>query len=88
VPFAAKFGYTEQDLEDSDIENRLFEEYARVYGYEAEGSWILVVHADDTSEFFPFDDPADMWCCDQRGTVLTSLAAETIVSPPPRLERP
>jgi hypothetical protein len=41
----------------------LCEEYARYFGHDPDGSWILVVHADNSSELHRFDDVADMWCC-------------------------
>jgi hypothetical protein len=45
------------------------DDYARSYGHEPVGNWILVVHPDNSTEFFTFDDPADMWCCDRRETI-------------------
>jgi len=70
VPFAARSGLTAEDLaRDRDLEDRLMDEYARSYGHEPTASWILVVHPDNTSEFFTFDDPTQMWCCGRREAI-------------------
>jgi hypothetical protein len=39
------------------------EHYARHFGHDPEGNWILVVHEDNTSEIFRFENPDEMWCC-------------------------
>ena len=76
VPYAAKFGYTEADLMDVELDERLKEKYARSYGHDPAGNWILIVHADDSSEIHRFDDPADMWCCRLRPIIREMIHAE------------
>ena len=39
------------------------DQYAREQGHDPTGSWILIVHADGSSDMLRFDDPAQMWCC-------------------------
>jgi hypothetical protein len=56
------------------------DEYARSYGHEPVENWILVVHADDSSDFYTFDDPRDMWCCNQRRDVREMLSGEVSAS--------
>jgi hypothetical protein len=78
VPFAAKFGRTPADLaNDPELEDRLMDEYARSYGHEPTSNWILVVHPDDSSDFYTFDDPSTMWCCEER-THLRGLLSEEV----------
>lgn len=62
VPFAAKFGLVEGEVNERDYD-WLAELYALYFGHDPKGNWILVVRADNTSEIFRFDDPKDMWCC-------------------------
>jgi len=50
--------------------------YARSYGHEPPENWILVVHPDDTTEFYTFDDPTAMWCCDYREVVRGVIRTE------------
>lgn len=76
MPFAAKFGYTEEDLLDVELDERLREEYARFYGHDPSGNWILIVHQDDSSEIYRFDGPADMWCCRLRPVIKAMIEAE------------
>lgn len=73
----------EEALDDHDLENRLRDEYARSFGYDPSGSWILIVHADNSTEFYRFDDPSKMWCCGRRDEIGTMLDAEVraLVSP-------
>jgi hypothetical protein len=52
------------------------DEYARSYGHEPTENWILVVHPDDSSDFYPFEDPTQMWCCDRRSDVRQRLGEE------------
>jgi hypothetical protein len=54
----------------------LREEYARSRGYDPKGSWILIVHADDSTEFYRFDDPSQMWCCQYQQQIGRMLADE------------
>ena len=64
VPYAAKFGYTEEDLANNPaLHSRLMAQYARDHGHEPTDSWILIVHSDETSDYFPFEDASWMWCC-------------------------
>jgi hypothetical protein len=86
VPFAARFGYTEQDLADRSLEARLVDEYARTYGYDPHGHWVLIVHADDSTEFFRFDQPEQMWCCELQSVIGVMIAEEVRQLPhdPPR----
>ena len=56
------------------------DEYARAYGHEPTDNWILVVHPDDSSEFFTFDDPSDMWCCDARPSIRERLGEEVMAA--------
>ena len=37
-------------------------EYVRAHGHEPEGHWIIIVHPDETSEFYRFDSREEMWC--------------------------
>jgi hypothetical protein len=60
VPFAAKFGH--KDIDESDFD-WIGEAYARYFGHDPSGNWILVVYADNESEIFRFDDIDEMWCC-------------------------
>jgi hypothetical protein len=77
VPFAAKFGHTPEDLANNRaLEDQLMDEYARSYGHQPTGNWILVVHPDDSSDFYPFGDPAQMWCCENKGDVRRRLSDE------------
>lgn len=76
MPYAAKFGHSEQDLDDHDLENRLRDNYARSFGYDPAGNWILIVHADNTTEFFRFEEPSEMWCCARREEIGAMLDAE------------
>ena len=41
------------------------DDYARAYGYDPMGPWILFVHADGSTEFHQFENEDDMWCCDR-----------------------
>lgn len=52
------------------------DEYARSYGHEPAENWILVVHPDDTSHFYTFDDPMTMWCCERKGAIRGALREE------------
>ena len=52
------------------------DEYARSYGHEPTDNWILVVHPDDSTAFYVFDDPAQMWCCDERTRLRRELGEE------------
>lgn len=65
MPFAAKFGLNSGDLTDlsEDDLDRAAQEYAKYFGHDPAGNWILVVHLDNTSEMFRFDTINDMWCC-------------------------
>jgi hypothetical protein len=56
------------------------DEYARSYGHEPTERWILIVHADNTSEFYPFDDPTTMWCCD-RGPLIRDMLDDEVKRP-------
>ena len=76
VPYAANLGYTEDDLKDDELHERLFQKYARSYGHDPAGNWILIVHADDSSEIHRFDDPANMWCCRLRPVIRERILAE------------
>jgi len=77
VPFAAKFGHTPEELaQDRELEDRLMDAYAREYGHEPTDNWILVVHPDDTSDFYVFADASEMWCCDRKGDVREQLRDE------------
>jgi hypothetical protein len=62
VPFAAKFGWTEGEPTEPDLD-LVATEYARYFGHDPDGNWILVVNADNSSEVFRFDNLDDMWCC-------------------------
>jgi hypothetical protein len=50
-------------LHDPDLHDRMLDEYARSYGCDPRGNWILIIHEDDTPEFYNFDSPQAMWCC-------------------------
>lgn len=64
IPYAARFGYTERDFKSNrELESRLMDQYAKERGYEPTASWILVVHTDGSTDYYPFDDPREMWCC-------------------------
>jgi hypothetical protein len=39
------------------------DDYARSYGCEPTDNWILIVHRDNTTDFYTFADPGEMWCC-------------------------
>jgi hypothetical protein len=52
------------------------DEYAKAYGHEPKGPWILIVHADGRSEFFAFDDPNEMWCCKRQTEIRAELDRE------------
>lgn len=70
MPFAARFGRTAEDLaNDRALEDHLMDEYARSHGHEPTKNWILVVHADNSSEFHVFDDPSEMWCCRNKDVI-------------------
>lgn len=62
VPFAAKFGLVADDLNEAQLDV-VAVEYARFYGHDPAGNWILVVQTDNTSEIFHFARVEDMWCC-------------------------
>ncbi len=49
-------------ISESDFD-WLAEAYARHFGHDPSGNWILVVYEDNGSEFFRFDDISTMWCC-------------------------
>jgi hypothetical protein len=77
VPFGARFGYSETELvEDRELNARLMDEYARAYGHQPRGPWILIVHADGRSEFFSFDDADEMWCCKRQDSIRAQLESE------------
>jgi hypothetical protein len=57
------------------------DEYARSYGHEPPDNWILMVHPNNTSEFYTFDDPSNMWCCEERFHIRDELGAE-VAEPP------
>jgi hypothetical protein len=84
VPYAAKLGYTEDDLMDIDLNERLLEEYVRSYGHEPADNWILIVRPDESSEIHHFDDPADMWCCQRRPAIRESIEAGVALGGPER----
>jgi len=70
-------GRTEDELEqDADLHNRLMDDYARSYGHEPSRNWILIVHANNTTEFYRFDDPREMWCCAHQAEIKNALARE------------
>jgi hypothetical protein len=50
--------------------------YARTYGHEPRGAWILILHADGSSEFFSFDDPDEMWCCKRQDEIRGQIDRE------------
>lgn len=52
------------------------DEYAKSYGHEPTENWILVVHVDNSSEFYSFDDSAGMWCCAEQGNIRSVLSKE------------
>jgi hypothetical protein len=54
---------------DRDLEDRLMDEYARSFGHVPTANWILVVHADNSSEFHIFEDPSEMWCCQSKDII-------------------
>jgi len=61
---------------DRELEDRLMDEYALSYGHQPTENWILIVHTDDSSEFYPFEDPAEMWCCDFKSVVRRQIGEE------------
>ena len=52
------------------------DEYVLSYGYVPTGNWILIVHEDDTTEYYTFEDQKDMWCCRLKEVVGATLDAE------------
>jgi len=58
----------------------LRDDYARYYGYDPDGNWILIVHVDNSTEFYRFEDPADMWCCKRKYEIGAMLDAEVRAS--------
>lgn len=45
------------------------DQYALEYGHQPTANWILIVHPDNSSDFFTFEEPDEMWCCESRGAV-------------------
>jgi hypothetical protein len=52
------------------------DQYARDHGHDPTGSWILIVHEDGTSDFFPFADGTGMWCCSLAPLIRATLKSE------------
>lgn len=52
------------------------DQYCRDHGHEPAASWILIVHEDGTSDYFPFDEPTGMWCCSLGPLIRRALAGE------------
>jgi len=70
----------EDDLADPDLEDALMDEYVRSYGHVPADNWILVVHGDNSSEFYTFKDPAEMWCCRQKEAISSMINSEVLLS--------
>jgi hypothetical protein len=62
----------------------LANEYARAHGYDPRGHWTLIVHADDSIEFFRFERREDMWCCELEAVIKAMIAEELASDPQPR----
>lgn len=55
--FAAKFGYTRQDMHDSpELHRRLKDRYAKEHGHDTTGlnEWVMIVATDGKVDFFPY----------------------------------
>lgn len=52
------------------------DEYALSHGHQPTENWILIVHADNSTEFYTFDDPSSMWCCEYKGILRTQIMDE------------
>lgn len=77
IPFAAKHGWTEEDLvADMQLQDRMMNLYAESYGHDPAGNWILIVHPDDATEFYRFEEPKAMWCCSCKAEIRHALAEE------------
>ena len=59
------------------------DEYARSYGYEPTDNWILIVHENNETEYYTFEDQKDMWCCRLKDVLRDMLAAEARAAGPP-----
>ena len=59
-----------------ELHDALMDQYARDQGHEPTDSWILIVHEDGTSDYFPFDEPIGMWCCSLGPLIRRALAGE------------
>lgn len=52
------------------------DEYARSWGHVPTANWILVVHADNSSELHTFEDATEMWCCQQKHIIRNLIDTE------------
>ena len=63
IPFAARSGYTKDDLDDPALKERLMDDYSAVLRPRTNRELDLIVHRDGATDFYTFADPKDMWCC-------------------------
>jgi hypothetical protein len=53
------------------------DDYARANGHDpGDMPWIMIIHADGSSEFFRFEDEKDMWCCARHDEITEQLRIE------------
>jgi len=75
VPFAARYGHTDEELLlDLDLQDRMMNLYAESHGHVSVGNWILIVHPDNSTEFYRFDNKKEMWCCSLKAEIRRALA--------------
>ena len=60
------------------LRDELKDQYARSHGHDPKGSWILIVHSDGRSDFYPFENPEEMWCCSRANEILAMLDREKL----------
>ena len=59
--FAAKFGYTREDLEDPVLNRRVKERYALEHGHDTShlDEWVMLVRTSGEIEFYPYWFPPE-----------------------------
>ena len=81
MPFAARYGHTDEELLlDLDLQDRMMNLYAESHGHVSVGNWILIVHPDNSTEFYRFDNKKEMWCCSLKAEIRRALADEMAAS--------
>lgn len=83
IPYAAQLGLTRDDIEEiPGLEEALKDKYARDCGYDPPDSWVLIVLADGTTEFYALGEGEERWCCNKSATIRKRIGSARNVAPP------